>query len=87
MPAEAMNLILSGHARNQLAELGDAAEDALCELRSLELDDVPWVAEELPPRHGRRVWMLWASEVRVLFDTEGEDLTVQGFGKRPRSGF
>lgn len=79
-----MNVILSAHARRQLAALGSVAEDALDDLSSLDHDHLPWVAEALPEQRGREVWMFWAREVRVLFDVEGEDLTVQGFGKRPR---
>lgn len=78
-----MNVILSAHARRQLADLGWAAEQALEELESLDKDELGWVAEPLPPQGGRDVWMLWCASVRVLFDVEDDDLTVHGFGKRP----
>ncbi|HLN16400.1 MAG TPA: hypothetical protein VK277_06540 [Acidimicrobiales bacterium] len=78
-----MNVIVSAHAERQLDELGRPAEEALAELRSLSRDDIFWAAEALPPQGGREVWMLWCRRVRVLFDTEDDDLTVQGFGRRP----
>jgi hypothetical protein len=77
------NVLLSSHAERQLEELGWPAEEALAELRRVTEDDLPWMAEELPPQGGRQVWMLWAGQVRILFDTEDGDLTVQGFGLRP----
>ena len=77
------NVLLSSHAERQMGVLGPAAEEALAELERLAPDDLPWVAESLPSQGGRSVWMYWAGGVRVLFDTEEEDLTVQGFGLRP----
>ncbi len=78
-----MNVILTGHARRQLDELGAPAARAVRYLESVDRDDLWAVAEALPPQHGREMWMLWAGEVRVLLDTEEDDLTIQGFGLRP----
>ena len=80
------HVLLSSHAERQLVDLGEAAADALAEVEELRRDDLPWVAESLPPQQGREVWMLWAGGVRVLFDTEDYDLTIQGFGLRPPPG-
>jgi hypothetical protein len=77
------NVLVSSHAERQLQVLGRPAEEALAELERLAPDDLPWVAESLPAQAGRDVWMYWAGGVRVLFDTEEGDLTVQGFGLRP----
>jgi hypothetical protein len=77
------NVLLSSHAERQLQVLGPAAEQALAELERLDPDELPWVAESLPAQGGRAVWMYWAGSVRVLFDTEEDDLTIQGFGLRP----
>lgn len=41
------------------------------------------MAEPLPAQRGREMWLLWADEVRVLFDVEGTDVTVHGIGLRP----
>jgi len=76
-------VLLSSHAERQLADLGEDAVEALAELGQLRRDDLVWVAESLPPQQGREVWMYWAGGVRVLFDTEDDDLTVQGFGLSP----
>ncbi len=76
-------MLLSSHAERQLEVLGEDAAEALTELAMMAPDDLPWVAEALPPQAGRSVWMYWSGGVRVLFDTEDTDLTVQGFGLRP----
>jgi len=81
--AGGVNVIVSAHAERQLEVLGAPAAEALDELRSLSRDDIAWMAERLVPQGGREVWMLWARRVRVLFDLEDDDLTVQGFGRRP----
>jgi hypothetical protein len=89
-PAEALgvgepplNVLLSSHAARQITELGRPAEQALAYLGEMTLDDIMWSAQALPPQQGREVWLLWAGSVRVLFDVEDGDLTVQGFGLRP----
>ena len=79
-----LNVILTTHARRQLEELGPPAHAALRFLEAMEPGELAWTAERLPPQHGREVWMLWAGSVRVLLDLEDDDLTVQGFGLRPR---
>lgn len=78
-----MEVFLSAHAAEQLAELGRPAEEAVERLRMLSLEEIQWLAEPLPPQRGRDVWLLWDRDVRVLFDVEGTDVTVQGVGLRP----
>ena len=78
-----MEVYLSTHATEQLEVLGRPAVEAVERLRSLSLEDVEWLAEPMPPQRGREVWLLWDREVRILFDVEGTDVTVQGIGLRP----
>ncbi len=78
-----MHVFLSAHAARQLEELGSPANQALRYIRQLEPEEIEYTAQSLPPQQGREVWMLWAGSVRVLFDTEDDDLTIQGFGLRP----
>lgn len=80
-----MEVYLSAHAARQLEVLGQPARDAVERLRSLSLDEIEWLAEPLPAQRGREMWLLWDREVRVLFDIEGDDVTVQGVGLRPPS--
>ena len=81
---DGLNVILSAHAEKQLDELGRPALEVLAHLRQMSHDQITWMAESMPSQHGREVWLLWAGAVRVLFDIEEGDLTVQGFGLRPR---
>ncbi len=81
--APTFDVLLSSHAARQITELGRPAEQALAYLKEMTLDDIMWSAQSLPPQQGREVWLLWAGSVRVLFDVEEGDLTIQGFGLRP----
>ena len=78
-----LNVILSTHAQRQLQQLGVPAQRALVALREMSYEEIRWSSEHLPPQRGREVRMLWAGSVRILFDIEDSDLTVQGFGLRP----
>lgn len=78
-----MEVFLSSHAAEQLEVLGRPARQAVERLRALSLEEIQWLAEPMPPQRGRQVWLLWDREVRVLFDVEGTDVTVQGIGLRP----
>ncbi len=78
-----LTVVLTAHARRQLSELGPAAEVALAALAGMSHEEISCSAESLPPQRGREMWMLWAGTVRILFDIEGDDLTVEGFGLRP----
>ena len=84
LPGPRLNVILTEHAQRQLDDLGPPAEAAVRYLRQVDRDELGWMAEPLPSQHGREVWMLWAGTVRVLVDLGDDDLTVQGFGLRPR---
>jgi hypothetical protein len=75
---------LTAHAQRQMDDLGTDALAAVQHLSELSRDEIAWSAEQLPPQHGREVWMFWAGSVRVLFDIEDDDLTIQGFGRSPR---
>jgi hypothetical protein len=77
------NVIVSSHAARQLDELGAPADVALAYLREAARDELTWAAQPMPSQHGRDVWLLGAGAVRVLFDIEEDDLTVQGFGLQP----
>jgi len=79
----ALTVILTAHAEAQIETLGRPARDALDRLASLEADEIRWMAEPLPPQHGREMWLLWGEGVRILFDIEDSDLTVHGIGLRP----
>ncbi len=78
------NVILSAHASRQMDDLGEPAHRALRYLREAAHEELEWSAQPMPSQHGRRVWLLGAGAVRVLFDVEEDDLTVQGFGLQPR---
>jgi hypothetical protein len=77
------NVIVSAHAARQLEELGRPAQAALGYLREAARDELRWAAQPMPSQHGRDVWLLGAGGVRVLFDIEQGDLTIQGFGLQP----
>ena len=77
------HVIVTSHAARQLDELGPPAETALRYLREATRDELMWSAQPMPSQHGREVWLLGAGSVRVLFDVEEDDLTVQGFGLQP----
>jgi hypothetical protein len=79
-----LNVIVTAHAERQLADLGQPAAQVLAHLEQMSHDEISWTAESLPSQHGREMWLLWAGSVRVLFDIEDNDLTVHGFGLRPR---
>jgi hypothetical protein len=79
-------VILTNHAQEQLDALGPRAIGALEWLQALDLDDIEWMAERLPPQKGLDMWLLWAEGVRILFDIEDSDLTVHGVGLRPTGG-
>jgi len=76
-------VILTAHAEAQLDRLGAPARAAVDWLETMDLDEIRWMAESLPPQHGREMWLLWADGVRVLFDMEDSDVTVHGIGLRP----
>ena len=77
------NVILSSHAARQMGELGAPAERALRYLQETGREELEWSAQPMPSQHDRQVWLLGAGPVRVLFDIEDDDLTVQGFGLQP----
>jgi hypothetical protein len=79
-----LNVIVSSHAERQLGDLGRPAEQVLAYLREISYDEILWSAQAMPPQNGREVFLLWAGSVRVLFDIEADDLTIQGFGLSPR---
>jgi hypothetical protein len=81
---QGLRVHLSAHAQRQLDDLGPDALAAVEHLSELSHDEIAWSAEQLPSQHGREVWMFWAGSVRVLFDIEDDDLTIQGFGRSPR---
>ena len=78
------NVILSAHAARQMDDLGAPAQRALRYLQEAAREELEWSAQPMPSQHGRDVWLLGAGPVRVLFDIEEDDLTVQGFGLQPR---
>jgi hypothetical protein len=82
---QGLEVHLSQHATRQLDELGYDAQAAVEHLSEMSREEIEWTAEQLPSQHGREVWMFWGGSVRVLFDIEGDDLTIQGFGRSPRS--
>lgn len=77
------DVVLTSHAQRQLAALGLPAQRALDALGEMTHEEIEMLAEALPPQHGREMWLLWAGRVRLLFDIEGGELTVHGFGKVP----
>lgn len=83
MATRNLEVLLSHHARRQLDELGSPAARALAVLEQLSREEISLVAEALPPQHGREMWLLWAGRVRILFDIEGDELNVHGFGRVP----
>ena len=77
------NVIVSSHAARQLDDLGAPAHAALRYLQEAPREELTWTAQPMPAQRGREVWLLGAGPVRVLFDVEEDDLTVQGFGLQP----
>jgi hypothetical protein len=82
--ARPFKVILSAHAARQMDDLGTPAQRAVRYLQETTRDEIEWTAQPMPSQHGRDVWLLGAGPVRVLFDIEDDDLTVQGFGLQPR---
>ena len=81
--AKPFNVILTAHASRQMEDLGAPALRALRYLQEAAREELEWSAQPMPSQHGRDVWLLGAGTVRVLFDVEDDDLTVQGFGLQP----
>jgi hypothetical protein len=86
-PGDPFNVIVSAHAGRQLDDLGAPAKRALRYLQQAPREELEWSAQPMKSQHGRAVWLLGAGPVRILFDVEDDDLTVQGFGLQPGRAF